>query len=211
MVRTVRRNNRLAVGILLLFFAANSTGGGLFSRSSSHEKAARKLEARWGGIRHDPASAARIARVYARLAEAEPALRHLCTCHVLSSLEPNAFSLAHGRIYITRGLYSALTTNDLLAAALAHEASHILARDGLTGAVTGSVQLNQEIAADRRGMQILTAAGYRATAMLDLLDRIADVQRPGWAEQRIAAVQAQLDAKSPVATAPADDEMICCR
>src|SRR5688500_11818104 len=51
--------------------------------------------------------------------------------HVVEMVEPNAFALPGGHIYVSRGLLALLNHEDELANALAHEVGHVTARHHL--------------------------------------------------------------------------------
>jgi predicted Zn-dependent protease len=64
---------------------------------------------------------------------------------ILDSPEFNAFATPGGHILVTRGLVEASTSEDVLAAALAHEFAHILLKHG-TG-IIADMRLNNELSA----------------------------------------------------------------
>lgn len=105
----------------------------------------------------------------------------------------NAFVLPGGQIFVTTGLLNRIRTEGEVAALLAHQIAHVLARDAITklavdmketGAdVTGAdaqglmvsqlVGLNfttaQETAADALALKLMSDVGYSPNAMLGLL------------------------------------------
>jgi predicted Zn-dependent protease len=156
--------------------------------SSEECEAAAALEERYGGIHTDNIAQARLDRVGAKLVEAAgPAVRKY-SIHLLSCQRLNALSLPTGRIYVTAGLYKQLDCDELLAAALAHELAHIVSKDGLRPRSCLQGQLDKEIAADRLGARFLARAGYNPQAMADLVRLLETQQRPGWAQERAAAL-----------------------
>ena len=120
---------------------------------------------------------------------------------LLDSTEVNAFALPGGYIYITRGLLAYLNSEAELAAVLAHELGHVMARHSvrqhsfstattvlgsLIVAATGVRGVDQltnvlgtgiirgygrehELEADGLGAVYLAKAGYRASAMRDVI------------------------------------------
>jgi predicted Zn-dependent protease len=160
------------------------------------QRAAPALERRFGGTFDDTALLNRLRYVGQRLAAASPELDRPWHYRLLASDRINAFSLPGGLIYITRGLCERRIgqDNDLLAAVIAHEAAHVMGQDSLKAGRRGPDQaLEREISADRRAARYLSAAGYDARCLGDLLRLLKDVQPPGWANARIAAQAADGD------------------
>lgn len=149
-------------------------------------RAAPVLERQFGGLIADPAADARLRRIGARLSAGLPDNHCRWQFSVLQSQEVNAFSLPGGLVYITRGLYQRIGPNDdLLAATLAHEMSHVLCRDSLQPpCATPEAALTREQRADGGAVALLTAAGYDAGSMGRLLDLTADVQPADWLQAR---------------------------
>ncbi|MEE9295750.1 MAG: M48 family metallopeptidase [Phycisphaerae bacterium] len=135
-------------------------------------------------IRDAPAES-RMARVGRRLAKGTPELEGVYQYRLLASSIMNAVSLPGPRIYVTRGLYDRLKTDDILAAALAHEMAHLQARDSLKPRCRelGSA-LTKELSADQQGTGYLQAAGYRPEAMVELILLVKQTQATGWAARR---------------------------
>lgn len=121
---------------------------------------------------------------------------------VLSSSEPNAFSLGTGVIALTRGMILSCHSEAELAAILAHEMSH-----ELLGHTTMLVQhdpsaprfhfeLDQEIAADTLSVSILRYARYdirHALGALSIAYRTDDSKvsaTPAWLRARAANLEA---------------------
>lgn len=154
--------------------------------------AAAELESRFGGVVADAEIQDRLDRVGQRLMSSVPGWRRSCTFSLLAADEPNAFSLSSGQVYVTAGFYRMLATDDLLAAALAHELAHVEAQDGRKPIATAEEQLERELAADRGAAVYLEAAGYDADALVALLRLVADEQKPGWVRDRIEALGGEL-------------------
>lgn len=104
---------------------------------------------------------------------------------VVRDRSANAFAIGGGRIYVNEGVILACENEAEVAAILAHEMGHQLAghfRDGARaasasggasarielGAVTQEIDVEKEIEADRRALEILSAAGYDPHASLTL-------------------------------------------
>ncbi len=113
---------------------------------------------------------------------------------VLRSETLNAYSLP-GTVYVTRGLLQRLDRDELLAAAVAHEIAH-LERDDSLRPLRGDAEseLQREIAADRRAVELLSRAGMRTGAMDELLGAIRK-ELP--AKSYAARTRALHDCKSP--------------
>lgn len=171
-------------------------GPGSLSREAealAGRRAAPKLERQFGGTYSDPAMEARLAVIVARLAlEPQP---ESCRWRfwLLASDEVNAFSLPGGLIYVTRGLCTRIgDDDDMLAAAVAHEMSHVLRRDGLLPACSSVEEaFDREAEADAGGVALMRLAGYQPAKLAQLMELTADVQPAGWAKARAARVPAE--------------------
>ncbi len=142
-----------------------------------------------GGIRLDTAATDRIQRVGRALTDRIDDFPVTCRFRLLQSPQKNAYSLSCGCIYITRGLYDQLATDDLLAATLAHELAHVAGRDGRKPCLSPQVQLQREIIADRTAVNLLNGSGYRPRSMLTIVKLLEDEQPPGWASRRLAQLR----------------------
>jgi beta-barrel assembly-enhancing protease len=121
------------------------------------------------------------------------------TIKIVDSDEVNAFSFPGGFLYLTRGLILAVDDDAEIAAVIAHEIAHVVARDGMKNsrylgtasglspiivAPSGEVRTSdlggyliplrveespREIEADGRGIQYLEEAGYNPHALLRFL------------------------------------------
>ena len=112
---------------------------------------------------------------------------------LLDTVAVNAFSLPGGRVYVTRGLHRQLLTDEALAAAIAHEMAHIIARDHFKPSCrTAREALDREIAADRMGVSLLRSAGISSEAMIGLVRKIRDAQPPGWADRRVQSIESAI-------------------
>lgn len=149
---------------------------------------ASQLELRFGGIVRDDRAQAAIDRIGRQLLDAADDCRINCYFRLLESSRVNAFSVPEGGVYVTSGLYRRLNSEDLLAAALAHEIAHVAAGDGWKTARSRTARLEKEIRADRRAIRYLRAAGFQATAMSELLELMNENQPPGWGAARKQAL-----------------------
>ncbi len=158
-------------------------------------RAACSLEARYGGVQNCPCNEQRLMRIGRRLATSTPDLNGEYRYAVLDSPELNAFALPVRRIYLTRGLCELLTTDEAMAAVIAHEMGHLAARDSFKPQCSDTqAALERELAADRHGQQYLQAAGYPAGAMMDVINLTRDAQPPGWSEIRLQAASSTANA-----------------
>ena len=123
----------------------------------------------------------------------------------------NAFALPGGQIFFGRGLLKLLDSEDELAVILGHEIAHVderhaieklqyelqsrkLGLDGLYRLGSFGVQLfqagyskEQELDADRAGLELSVAAGYSPGAAIDAMSRLGQLRQ-----------RAQTQASSPV-------------
>lgn len=152
-------------------------------------RAAPAVEDHYGGVVRNGKAESRMARLGWRLTQAVPQLRSDYQYRLLDSDRPNAVSLPGGRIYITRALYEQLSCDDLIAAVLAHEMAHLVARDHFKPRPSNPDRaLDKELSADSYAAELLDAAGLRPTALVDLVVLIGDTQPSGWVEARTANV-----------------------
>ena len=121
------------------------------------------------------------------------------TIKIVDSSEVNAFSFPGGFLYLTSGLIVAVDDDAEIAAVVAHEIAHVVARDGMKnsrylgtgsglnpivvapGGTVGTSELNgyliplriagstRETDADDRGIQYVQKAGYDPKALLRFL------------------------------------------
>ncbi len=131
-------------------------------------------------------------RIASRIAGGIPGPPITCRCRLLASDQINAYSLPGGLIYVTQGLYDQLPSDACLAAVLAHELAHVVAKDSLKPwRVSASTKLSREISADCRGARYLAQAGYPTGSMIDLLHLIRPVLSEEWAAARMQALVVQ--------------------
>jgi hypothetical protein len=121
---------------------------------------------------------------------------------IIDSPQINAFATPAGHILLSRGLISAASSEDALAAVIAHEIAHIQLRHGLraiqtnrdaadwlaqfkqSGADTISTAINngfsqtQEYDADISALALLSATGYSIQGLIEMLRELQKIQ-PG--------------------------------
>jgi predicted Zn-dependent protease len=126
--------------------------------------------------------------------------------HILRLPIVNAFAVANGEIYLTVGLLARLDSEAELAQVLGHEISHVVLRHGLkqyeirrSGIVaahiadlllfgtsiaylpflasSASFSREQEVEADRVGLQSVVAAGYDAAAAVKIFVAMQEVKK----------------------------------
>jgi len=153
-------------------------------------RAAWSLELRHGGLYRDEDAEQRMARI------GECLCRH-CAClagryqfRLLNSWRANAFSLPGGRVYITRGLYARLESDEQLAAVIAHEMGHLTARDHFKPRCADRGEaFEREACADARGVRYLEASGIRTEAMVEVVRLVGSVQPAGWSDRRVRLIR----------------------
>ena len=114
--------------------------------------------------------------------------------HVVDQVEPNAFALPGGHIYISRGLLALAINEDELACVIGHEITHSAMRHAATqqaldrynspitmpwvrAATQAAYSRDMEREADRGGQMLCAAAGYDPMAMSTFLKRMGLMQR----------------------------------
>lgn len=183
----------MLVAALLL---AGCAGGGALSsseRTALVREARLDLVTRFGGIYENRAVQAYVEDVGRRVAQAaEPSGRYTFT--VLDSDSPNAMALPSGDVYVTRGLLVLANSEAELAAAVAHEIGHVVARHAdqrlaraLAGEEVEAWSHDQEYEADIAGIHTLVKAGYDPRGMVSFLRSL----------RRHAGLQAQLSGFNP--------------
>lgn len=99
---------------------------------------------------------------------------------VLDSDRPGAYAWPCSRLFVTRGLVELLNADEL-SAALAHEVGHLTTEpspvDGV--ALASDSHDDCEVAADEAGRKLLTASGLPSSALVTMLQKVADHPRTG--------------------------------
>lgn len=91
------------------------------------EEEAKKVDQQMG-LLPDEALTAYVDAVGQRLAKESPRQDVAYQFHVVDMIEPNAFALPGGYVYVTRGLLALVNTEDELAGVVGHEIGHVAAR-----------------------------------------------------------------------------------
>ena len=151
-------------------------------------RAAPVVEARHGGVLRDAAAEERMERLGVRLAR-HSGIQGRYQYRLLRSGKLNAASLPGGRVYITRGLYECLETDEQVAAVLAHEMAHIAARDHFKPRCRSWAEaVNREVSADCLGAEYLQRAGLEPRAMIEVVRLITRAQPAGWSAARVRSL-----------------------
>lgn len=108
-----------------------ATGLSLEEELAVGDAVAIEIVNRFGGVWRDEAATQRVNLVGRALARYADRQDLTWTFGLLDSDAVNAFSAPGGRVFITRGLYQRLDSDDELAGALAHEIEHIDRRHAL--------------------------------------------------------------------------------
>ena len=141
----------------------------------------------------DPAANAYLDRIAARLLAALPPTTIKFRVILVESSEINGFSLAGGRVYITRKLVANAHSEDEVAAVIAHEFGHIL-----------SHQFAQEITADLQRLLGVTTVTDRADVYAKFQQLIdASMKHPSSSTADTDEKQDEADRVSVYATAAA--------
>ena len=91
------------------------------------EEEAKKVEQEMG-LLNDAALKGYVDAIGQRLAKESPRQDVPYQFHVVDMIEPNAFALPGGYVYVTRGLLALVNTEDELAGVVGHEIGHVAAR-----------------------------------------------------------------------------------
>jgi len=91
------------------------------------EEEAKKVDQQMG-LLPDEALTAYVDAVGQRLAKESPRQDVAYQFHAVDMIEPNAFALPGGYVYVTRGLLALVNTEDELAGVVGHEIGHVAAR-----------------------------------------------------------------------------------
>jgi len=129
---------RIAVGCALLALAAGCATNPVSGRpqvtvvSETTERELSEEEARkvaeTMGLYDDEALTRYVRAVGERLARVSPRQSVPYSFQIVDMMEPNAFALPGGQVYVSRGLLVLLNSEDELAGVLGHEVGHVAAR-----------------------------------------------------------------------------------
>lgn len=113
---------------------------------------------------------------------------------VVDQVEPNAFALPGGHIFVSRGLLALMTSEDELANVMGHEISHVVRRHAATrqaierhrtrfimpwirAGQDASYSRDMERQADKEGQMLAAAAGYDPLALSTFLSALGKAER----------------------------------
>ncbi len=110
-------------------------GGDGFFVSEAQERAIGRrahpqLVSAYGGVYNNPQVDAMVERIVERLSQASDRNRRYKVT-ILNAPRVNAFALPGGYLYVTRGMVALANTESELAAVLAHEMAHVIARHAI--------------------------------------------------------------------------------
>lgn len=202
-------NRRLFVAVALLLAVAVAFAPGCSSSPKKKRKrtilATTYDDARVGaeqsksvaaemGLYEDPALTAYIAGIGRKLLRGQPRQSFAYQFSVVDMVEPNAFALPGGYIFISRGLLALVNNEDELACVIGHEITHAAhrhaaAQQDLAGqgfplampwaraAKMRGYQREMEHDADKGGQILCAAAGYDPLAMSTFLKNLGQSER----------------------------------
>lgn len=152
------------------------------------------IEQELGGVESNAAEQPIVEDIVRKLAEGS-AVKQRFKVQVLGTDQVNAFALADGNVYVTRGMFDLIkkktgkavdANNDILGHILAHELQHVIrkhtlntsvfreaAKDGgayLDRSVLTHVERMHEIDADREGMVMAFLAGFHPRGGIELME-----------------------------------------
>ncbi len=184
-LRTMLLHVGLAMGLVAILVegcAQNPVSGrpevSLVSAEKEREigaELARKVEQIMGLV-EDPELVAYVEAIGGRLAQHSPRKDVEYAFYVVDMVQPNAFALPGGYVYISRGLLPLVNSEDELASVIAHEIAHVAARHAVQRVnvaaatapvriVTGITGLATSIVSPRLG-QMVAGAGQAASALV---------------------------------------------
>jgi predicted Zn-dependent protease len=146
------------------------------------------------GVLDDPALAAYVDGLGQKLLRGVPRRGFEFRFHVVDQLEPNAFALPGGYVFVSRGLLLLANDEDELACVMGHEIAHVLnrhaaaqqavARGGsvllmpwLRAGQMASYSRDMERVADEDGQVLCAAAGYDPRALPSFLRSLEQAER----------------------------------
>ena len=98
----------------------------LFEKSLDAATAALRVYGAWD----DPRQLARIADIGYRVTRESQYTKYPISFYLIDMVEPNAFALPGGHVFVTRGIVELGLTDDELAALLGHEVAHVVREHG---------------------------------------------------------------------------------
>lgn len=108
--------------------------------------------------------------------------------HVLNTDKRDALVIP-GHLFVTKGLYDRLATDDQLAAVISHELGHLDKGHCIVrpGALAGP-SLKREMEADAFATHLLSRAGYDPLALRDVLHELDSNRDVAWTARRVARI-----------------------
>jgi predicted Zn-dependent protease len=173
----------------------NGSAGDVFS-TEQYRSLVDDIERSMGGVEAKAPEQLVLEEIVRRLAEGS-AVKQRFEVKLVATRLPNAFALADGRVYVTRGLLDTIgatlppgqkidASNDLLGHVLAHELNHVIHKHTmhtalfqqaikdsarmLDPAVLTHVTRLHEIEADREGMVMAFLAGYHPRGGIEFME-----------------------------------------
>lgn len=128
------------------------------------------------GLVEDPELVGYVKAIGRRLAANSPRQDIEYTFNVVNMVEPNAFALPGGHLYVSRGLLALVNSEDELAGVMAHEIAHVAAkhhlREAAATAVTSPFRIVTGVAGLATGMvlprigQTIAGVGQAASGLI---------------------------------------------
>jgi predicted Zn-dependent protease len=146
------------------------------------------------GLLGDPALDAYVQAIGDKLLRAIPNRQFEFHFHVVDQIEPNAFALPGGHIFVSRGLLAMANDEDELACVIGHEIGHVVKRHSAAQQGTASGQFplidprlragrmaaysrDLERSADHDGQILCSAAGYDPQALARFLESLMTYEK----------------------------------
>lgn len=146
------------------------------------------------GLLGDEALDAYVTQIGERLLRGIPRRRFAYHFAVVDQVEPNAFSLPGGYVFVSRGLLALTNSEDELANVIGHEITHVAHRHAaaqqaaaarmlpltmpwIRAASTAAYSRDMERDADRGGQLLAAAAGFDPMGMSTFLQRLGQWER----------------------------------
>lgn len=146
------------------------------------------------GLLDDPELTAYVTRIGERLVRGVPRLGGRYRFAIVDQVEPNAFALPGGYVFVSRGLLALANSEDELANVMGHEITHAASRHAaaqqaaamaqnplsmpwIRAANMAAYSRDMERDADRGGQLLAAAAGYDPMGMSTFLAKLGQAQR----------------------------------
>jgi predicted Zn-dependent protease len=165
----------------------------VYDDASAGREGAKEVEAELG-LYGDAELDAYVGRIGERLLRGVPRHGFRYRFSVVDQVEPNAFALPGGYVFVSRGLLALTNSEDELANVIGHEITHAAARHAaarqaaaqamsplamgwIRSANMAAYSRDMERDADRGGQQLAAAAGYDPMGMSTFLARLGQADR----------------------------------